>query len=58
MWYVVEIDGIIVSQICTNNKADKYGKRKLFKTKKEAQQWIVRHTYKGMSWKYEVRKEN
>ena len=58
MWYIVEIEEYLVRQICTNNKPDKYGKRKLFKTKKEAQQWIDRKSFKGMSFKYEIRKEN
>ena len=53
-YYVVEVDGIIKSYICKNNKADKYGEPKLFETKERAQEWIDRHSYKGMSWKYEI----
>lgn len=57
MWYIVEVDGIWRACICKNNKADKYGEKKLFSTKKKAQEWIDRHNYKGMSFRYEI-KEN
>lgn len=51
---VVEVDGIIRSCICKNNKADKYGIPKDFITIKDAEEWIKRHTYKGMTGKYEI----
>lgn len=54
MYEVIEVDGIIRTAICKNNKADKYGEPKLFNTKKDAQKWIDRHSYIGMSWKYEI----
>ena len=54
MFYVVEIDGIIRSLIDTTGKANKYGKPKLFKTEKDAEAWIARRTYKGMTHKYEI----
>ena len=54
MYVIVEIDGIIRSCVCKNNKADKYGDPKLFETKEEAQRWIDKHSYKGMSYKYEI----
>lgn len=57
MWYIVEVDGYWRACICKNNKADKYGEKKLFPTKKKAQEWIDRHSYAGMSWKYEIKKE-
>ena len=54
MFRIVEVDGIIRSYICKNNKADKYGTPKNFDTKEAAQKWIERHSYKGMSFKYEI----
>lgn len=54
MFNVVEVDGIIRSCICTNDKADKYGTPKEFRTRKDAQRWIDEHSYKGMSFKYEI----
>ena len=54
IYRIVEIDGIIRACVCKNNKADKYGTPKNFETKKDAQNWIDRHSYKGMSFKYEI----
>ena len=54
MYRVVEVDGIIRACICKNNAADKYGIPKNFETKEDAQNWINCHTYKGMSFKYEI----
>jgi len=54
MFLVVEVDGIMRAYICKNNKPDKYGIPKNFETKKDAQSWIDRHSYKGMSLKYEI----
>ena len=51
---IIEIDGIIRAYICTNNKADKYGTPKEYKKLKDAKQWIERHSYGGMSFKYEI----
>lgn len=57
MWYIVEVDGIIRSIIDIHNRANKYGKKKLFPTKKKAQEWVDSHSYKGMSFHYEIKKE-
>lgn len=59
MYIVVkaEKDRVFRQQICTDGKPSKYGKPKLFKTKKEAQKWVDMHSYKGMSYKYEIEKE-
>lgn len=54
MFMVVEVDGIIRTQICVDNKPDKYGKAKLFTSWKQAYQWIRKRSYKGMSYKYEI----
>lgn len=54
MYKIIEIDGIIRSCICKNNKADKYGDPKIFNSIEDAQRWIDKHTYKGMSIKYEI----
>lgn len=54
IYRVVEVDGIIRACVCKNNVADKYGIPKNFKTKEDAQKWIDRHSYKGISFKYEI----
>lgn len=54
MFHVVEVDGIWRAVICKNNKADKYGEPKNFLTRKDAQNWIDKRSYAGMSWRYEV----
>lgn len=51
---IVEVDGIIRSAICKDGKANKYGEPKIFKTLREAQKWIDKHSYAGMSFKYEI----
>ena len=51
---IVEVDGFIRAAICKNGKADKYGEPKLFKTYREAQKWIDKHSYVGMSFKYVI----
>ena len=56
MYRIIEVDGFIRSYICTDNKPDKYGIPKEFKTLKNAKTWIERHSYKGMSFKYEIEK--
>lgn len=54
MYKIVEVDGILRAYICKNNKADRYGEPVLFETKEKAQEWINKHSYKGMSWRYEI----
>lgn len=53
-YIVIEVDGLIRSVINRKGQADKYSPPKLFKTRQEAQEWIDKHTYKGMSWRYEI----
>lgn len=53
-YIVVEIDGFIHTQICENGRPSKYGNPKKFDTKEDAQKWIDRKSYKGMSWRYEI----
>lgn len=56
MYRIIEVDGFIRAYICKDNKADKYGIPKDFKTLKDAKNWITHHSYKGMSFKYEIEK--
>lgn len=51
---IVEVDGFMRTAICKDGKANKYGEPKLFKTLREAQNWIDKHSYVGMSFKYEI----
>ena len=41
--------------ICTDGKPDLYGTPKNFETRKAAQAWIDKHSYAGMSIKYEIK---
>lgn len=54
-YIIIEDDGIMRVIINTKGKADKYGDAKLFNTKKSAEKWIDVHSYKGMSFHYEIR---
>lgn len=54
IYKVVYVDGNYRAAICLNNKPDKYGQPKIF-TKEDAEKWIQRHTYKGMSFKYVIK---
>lgn len=57
MYIIVECDGYIRSAIDVRGQANKYGEPKKFKTKKDAQAWIKKHSYGGMSFHYEIMKE-
>ena len=54
MYKIVYVDGIYRANIDTKNSVNKYGKPRLWKTRKEAEHWIEKHSYKGMSFHYEV----
>lgn len=58
VYIIIKIDGRIRTKLETNNKFGKYGTAKLFKSRKEADKWILKHSYNGMSWKYEVLQYN
>ena len=51
---IVEVDGWLRSAIDEKGKPNKYGKPKLFKTREDAEKWVERRSYPGMSWKYEI----
>lgn len=55
MFYIVEVDGHVRQIIDTKGKANKYGEPKLFKSRKDAEAWILKHSYKGMSFHYEIK---
>ena len=54
MFHVCMVDRFVRSDIDVTGKPNKYGKPKDFKTKEEAEKWIKKHSYNGMSWKYEI----
>ena len=54
MFKVIQWDLGIPYPINKKGRPDKYTSPKLFKTREEAQAWIDKHSYKGMSWKYEI----
>lgn len=59
MYYIVYcVGGWYRAIIDTSGQPNKYGKPKLFKTKKAAQEWINRKSYKGMTESYEIKREN
>ena len=54
MFHICKVEGITRTAIGVKGNPDKYGKPKDFETKADAESWIKKHTYKGMSWKYEI----
>ena len=54
-YYVVEIDMGIPYPINEKGQPDKYSDPKKFRFREQAIKWIDRHSYKGMSWHYEIR---
>ena len=48
MFHICMVDGFLRSTI------DVKGKPKDFKTKEDAEKWIKKNSYTGMSWKYEI----
>ena len=57
MYHICIVDGIIRTAIDVKGKPNKYGAPKKFETKEDAEKWISKHTYKGMSWRYEIYKD-
>lgn len=56
MYKVIKvIDGWSRQQIDITGVPNRYGKPKLFKTKKEAQKWIDKNSYPLMSFWYEIK---
>ena len=59
MWYIVYVDNSghgYRAIIDKTGKPNKYGEKKLFKTKKDALAWVEMKSYWGMSYNYEVKK--
>lgn len=54
MFKIVYVDGIYRAAIDIRNRINKYGEPRKWKTRDEAQHWIDRHSYKGMSFHYEI----
>ena len=48
------VDRFFRAAIDVKGKPNKYGKPKDFETKEDAEKWIKKHSYNGMSWKYEI----
>lgn len=55
MYKVIKVDGWIRQQIDKTGIPNRYGEAKLFKTKKDAQKWIDKNSYWGMSFSYEIK---
>ena len=47
------VDRSVRTSIDVKGKPNKYGTPKDFKTKADAELYIKKHSYNGMSWKYE-----
>lgn len=54
IFHVRMVDGFFRAAIDVKGKPNKYGKPKDFETKEDAEKWIKKHSYNGMSWKYEI----
>ena len=55
MIIIVKKDGPLRQAICKDGRPSKYGTPKDFGTRRAAEQWIRNHTYKGMSFEYEIK---
>ena len=51
---VVEVDSFFRAHIDIKGKSNEYGEPKLFNTRKEAENWVKKHSYKGMSFGYDI----
>ena len=51
---ILEWDNKLATPINDKGQPSRYEDLKRFKTRKDAQRWIDRHTYAGMSFKYEI----
>ena len=56
MYYIIEVDGFLRTPIAKSGKPERYEEPKYFKTLKDAKKWVERHTYGGMSFRYEIKK--
>lgn len=54
-FYIVEKDNKLSMPINEKGQPDRYSKPKYFDSVADAQKWISRHTYGGMSMSYEVK---
>ena len=54
-YYIVNVDTFIREIIDKSGKPNKYGEPKIFNTKEDAEKWISKRTYKGMTHHYEVK---
>lgn len=52
---VLQVDGKIRAWVGANGKSDRYTKPKYFDSYKKAATWCTNHSYKGMSFHYEVK---
>lgn len=55
MFVIVKVDGKLRAIIDTHGEPNKYGKPKEFKNRKEAEKWVERKSYGGMSYKYVIK---
>lgn len=55
MYKIVYVDGVYHAAIDKKNRINKYGDPRLWSTREEAQHWIDKHSYKGMSFHYEIK---
>ena len=55
MFKIIYVDGIYRACIDKKNTVNKYGEPRLWKTREEAKHWIEAHSYKGMSFNYEIK---
>ena len=51
---IVEVDGILRTPINKKGKAERYDDPKLFDELKIAEAWVLKHSYRHMSFHYEI----
>lgn len=54
-YIIIEVDGKLRSPINKKGKADRYSDPKTFDTVKECNTWILKHSYTGMSFHFEIK---
>lgn len=56
MYYIVYVDGSYRAAIDQSGIPNRYSAKMVFKTKKQAEAWVKKKSYPGMSHGYEVLK--
>lgn len=56
-YYIIEDHGFIAEVIDETGKPNRYGKPKMFSSREQAQKWVDKRVYKGMSFHYIIKEK-